>query len=76
MASRLDFAPVRDLNAGWRNEDGQWVDIKFEENKARLILAMQQVNKNRNLRQIKDIAGKPPDAFIDYVRGLCPVRLR
>ena len=76
MASRLDFAPVRDLNAGWRNEDGQWVDIKFEENKARLILAMREVNKNPNLKHIKNIAGPPPEAFIDYVRGLCPVRLR
>ena len=42
IISRLDFAPVRDLNA----------DIRFEENKARLLLAMRQVKTHSDLKEI------------------------
>ena len=63
LSSRLDFAPVRDLNA----------DINFEENKARLLLSMREMRNNSNLKDIHCIAGPPPVGLVDYVCGLCPV---
>ena len=63
LKSRLDLAPVRDLNA----------DINFAKNVTLLTLGLSQIKTHKDLKGIADIAGAPPDGLVDYIRGLCPV---
>ena len=63
LKSRLDLAPVRDLNA----------DINFAKNVTLLTLGLSQIKTHKDLKNIADIAGAPPDGLVDYIRGLCPV---
>lgn len=63
LGTRLDFAPVHDLNEG----------VDFESNKAWLAQCMQLLQTKADFKSIHDICGPPDDELVQYVRSLQPV---